>query len=106
MRTPAVKIMFTDAGDWTAYMSGADYKTYWDQHGQDIVAYRNMGMWRPVYFRHSEGANIAYFDGHVEYRKKEQFFYYQPPESTSPDLHRNGAIWFCDLSKRNAEMGG
>lgn len=103
IQSTARKIMFVDAGDWAVYMSGADYKMYWDRHGQNIVQYRDVGMWYPVYYRHREGANIAWFDGHVDFQKKEQLFYYAPPESIAADQRRNEIIWFCDLSRRNLE---
>lgn len=101
IRATANKIMFVDAGDWTATMAGANYKMYWDQHGQDIVTYRDLNMWYPVYYRHREGANVAYFDGHVDFKEKERLFYYNPPESMGPDDGQNEVIWFCDFSQRN-----
>lgn len=100
LRSPGSKIMFVDAGDWMVYMAGADYKRYWDQHGQDIVKYRSMNMWYPVYYRHNEGTNIAYFDGHVDFQKKDSLFYYDPSEATAGDLGRNESIWFCDPARR------
>jgi len=100
IRSPARKMMFLDAGDWAAYMSGANYKLYWDRDGQDIVKYRSRNMWYPTYFRHNEGANIAYFDGHVDFQKKESLFYYAPPESLAGDFGLNASIWFCDPKNR------
>lgn len=100
IRSSADKIMFTDAGDIWARKSGADYKTYWDQYGQDIVKYRSAGMWQPVYYRHKEGANLAFFDGHVDHRKKEDLFFYEDAESSTPDSDRNDQIWFCIPANR------
>jgi len=100
LRNTANKIMFVDAGDWSVYMSGANYRVYWDRYGQDIVKYRDNNMWYPAYFRHKEGANVAYFDGHVEYEKKDTLFKYNTPESLAGNRERNELIWFCDFSKR------
>lgn len=98
--SPASKIMFVDAGDWAAYQPGANYRLYWDKDGQNIVRYRNRNMWYPVYFRHSEGANTAYFDGHADFRKKETLFYYNPPDSLDGDKSMNDMIWFCNPQNR------
>jgi prepilin-type N-terminal cleavage/methylation domain-containing protein/prepilin-type processing-associated H-X9-DG protein len=100
IRSTADKMMFVDAGDWAAYMPGADYKLYWDRHGQDIVRYRSLNMWYPVYYRHSEGTNVAYFDGHVGFVKKESLFYYDPPASLNGDRGQNASIWFCNPANR------
>jgi prepilin-type N-terminal cleavage/methylation domain-containing protein/prepilin-type processing-associated H-X9-DG protein len=97
---PASRIMFVDAGGIWAVMNGADYKLYWDKYGQDIVQYRAAGMWDPVYYRHNEGINIAFFDGHADYQKKESLYYYNPETSASPDRGANEAIWFCSRSNR------
>lgn len=102
IRSPGNKIMFVDAGDWSATMSGADYLAYWDRFGQDIVKYRNQNIWSPVYYRHNEGANVAYFDGHVDLQKKASLFQYDPPESKTGDAARNELIWFCNPSNRKS----
>ena len=100
IKTPASRIMFVDAGDIWARMEGAGYKLYWDREGQDIVKYRARGMWHPVYYRHREGANIAFFDGHVEFRKKESLYYYDTPTSPTPQQGANELIWFCNPMNR------
>ena len=100
IRSSATKIMFVDAGDIWVRMAGADYKRYWDQEGQDIVKYRNKNMWYPVYYRHKEGTNVAYFDGHVDFQKKESLFYYDSPESMTRNQGQNESIWFCNSTNR------
>lgn len=97
---PANRIMFVDGGDLWARMDGANYKTYWDQKGQDIVKYRTANMWYPVYYRHNEATNVAYFDGHVDARKKETLYYYEPENSTSANRGANETIWFCSQANR------
>jgi prepilin-type processing-associated H-X9-DG protein len=91
----ADKIMFTDAGDFWTEMKGADYLNHWDIYGDDIKKYQNweLGLCSsPTMFRHSEGANICFFDGHVDYRKKEKMFFYK--EDGQPDIRRNKGLWF------------
>ncbi len=94
---PATKLMFVDGGDFWAEMTGANFKMYWDRWGQDIIKYRAVGVWGPTFYRHSEGVNISFFDGHVEYLKKENVFFYY--EGTSyGDSERNAQLWFCNPS--------
>jgi prepilin-type N-terminal cleavage/methylation domain-containing protein/prepilin-type processing-associated H-X9-DG protein len=100
IQSSASKIMFVDAGDIWSSMSGANYKTYWDRMGQDIVKYRTLNIWYPVYYRHREGTNIAFFDGHADFQKKETLFYYTNDTSLAPDQGRNETIWFCNLLNR------
>jgi prepilin-type N-terminal cleavage/methylation domain-containing protein/prepilin-type processing-associated H-X9-DG protein len=100
LMAPGTKIMFIDAGDIWVIMSGANYTKYWDRYGQDIVKYRNAGMWYPVYYRHREGANTAFFDGHVDFQKKESSFYYTDNALTIPNQPRNEAVWFCNPQNR------
>lgn len=98
----ANRIMFVDAGDLWARMEGASYKLFWDKYGQDIVQYRSAGMWYPVYYRHNEGANIAFFDGHVDHQKKETLFYYEPETSMAANRGFNESLWFCNQTNRKA----
>ncbi len=104
IRSSAEKIMFSDAGDIWVRKAGADYRKYWDQYGQDIVKYRQAGMWQPVYYRHKEGVNLAYFDGHVDFQRKENLFAYTDPAGTSPDSERNDQLWFCIAGNRKSPM--
>lgn len=93
----AAKLMFIDAGDFWVEMRYANFKRYWNRWGQDILQYRAVGVWGPTFYRHSEGANIAFFDGHVEYLKKENVFFYY--EGTSfGDNEKNAMLWFCKPS--------
>jgi prepilin-type N-terminal cleavage/methylation domain-containing protein/prepilin-type processing-associated H-X9-DG protein len=94
------KIMFVDSGDIWVIMAGANYTKYWNQFGQDIVRYRAAGSWYPTYYRHKQGANVAFFDGHVDFLKKESLFYYTDTALTAPDQEHNKAIWFCNPQNR------
>lgn len=86
LKSPADKLQFTDAGaDWWCQWSGADYRSKWDKIGQaPLWEYRPVPPDHPtsaaphvygaVYFRHNEGANVGFYDGHVEHLKKAEIF--------------------------------
>lgn len=75
---PGEKLAFTDSVDWWTTWAGASYVLGWDKLGQaSIYAYRNYilpKVYGPVIYRHNEGAVIAFYDGHTEYRKKQDVF--------------------------------
>ena len=71
--SPASELFFSEGNDWWLHWRGANYQIGWDVLGQDtIMPYKNVGCDGPVLYRHSEGANMAFYDGHVEYMKKEK----------------------------------
>ena len=81
VKQPSAKISFIDGIDWwaTYYGRSADYHIAWDTHGQmSINDYRNNSMgtpcWGPVIYRHNEGANCGFYDGHVKYMKKQVIY--------------------------------
>jgi prepilin-type N-terminal cleavage/methylation domain-containing protein/prepilin-type processing-associated H-X9-DG protein len=70
---PAAELVFTESNDWWLHWKGANYTIGWDALGQDtIMPYKNVGCDGPVLYRHSEGVNLAFYDGHVEYMKKDK----------------------------------
>lgn len=73
IRSPAQKLAFIDSNDWFVHWLGADYTRGWDMLGQaSVAAYMNYCcVLGPTLYRHSEGANILFYDGHVECLKKE-----------------------------------
>ena len=80
---PSGKLAFVDSIDWWVEWSAADYTGTvdgrdgigWDKLGQaNIKTYKSHGFHGPTIYRHNEGANIAFYDGHVEYRKKQEIF--------------------------------
>ena len=89
--------MFIDSGDFWVSKLGADYLIYWDQYQNELEDYRNAGMWSPTFFRHNEGANIAFFDNHVEYLKKEDIFHYDS-NTNLPDIQKNNSLWYLQPS--------
>ncbi|OHB61025.1 MAG: hypothetical protein A2Y12_02725 [Planctomycetes bacterium GWF2_42_9] len=101
--TAAEKVMFVDAGDLWTEMKGADYIRHWDKYKDDIKGYRQRASNSkgkmcpsPVMYRHSEGADAGYFDGHAEYSKKQSLFYYMGDAANTTNMELNVRIWFAD----------
>lgn len=75
---PSQIIQMTEGTDWHLVSSYADYNTRWDMYGQ-------FRLWQVAY-RHQEGCNSLFFDGHVEYRVKEDMWF-------NGDQDRRNALW-------------
>ena len=84
---PAEKIHFMDGQWFVVYIQGAEYKRVWDVFGDKMGAWE----WDAASYRHDEGANIAFYDGHVEYWKKEQICPYLPTKLET--LKARNKIW-------------
>lgn len=91
IRRPAGKLAFVDSVDWWVDWKGANYIDGWDKLGQaNIWAYRAPGMnpqvYGPTIYRHNEGANIGFYDGHVGYMKKEEVFIKEDYNAHKPSM--------------------
>jgi len=71
---PAAKLLFHDGQDWWSQWKGADYINGWDKLRQkgSVQAYKDAGCGGPTLYRHNEGANLAFYDGHAERMAKEK----------------------------------
>ncbi len=76
LKRPGEKLAFIDAIDFWVDWPAADYKIGWDIVGQaNVATYKeDYGLHGPTIYRHSDGANIGFYDGHVEYLKKQEIF--------------------------------
>jgi prepilin-type N-terminal cleavage/methylation domain-containing protein/prepilin-type processing-associated H-X9-DG protein len=76
MKRPTEQLCFTEGPDWWLSWGGANYNTGWDVlRQQNIQVYRDrIPMWGPVHYRHNEGINAAFYDGHIQYMKKQEAF--------------------------------
>ncbi|MHC5061871.1 MAG: prepilin-type N-terminal cleavage/methylation domain-containing protein [Planctomycetota bacterium] len=104
IKRPAEKIRFTDSKDpAVTYANGrGNYVNHWDEHGE-IVEWELSDPGGPEHgaepmYRHSEGADVAFCDGHVEYRKKTEMFYFTDGNkpnlaATNVDVVRNDRLW-------------
>jgi prepilin-type processing-associated H-X9-DG protein len=90
VKQPDEKLMFADAQSWWIHILGADYVKYWDYYGESFAA--NYGE---TMYRHSEGCNIAYFDGHANYLPKEKTYYYLSNGMTG-DFMKNKRLWMIN----------
>ena len=84
---PADKIFFMDGQWFVVYRDGAEYKRVWDVYGDKMGAWE----WDAASYRHNEGANIAFYDGHIEYLPKEKVCPYLP--GMLEQLQARNRIW-------------
>lgn len=76
------KMMYTDAtGYYFVHVLSANYETVWNLWGDVNGDYS--WNWSAPSYRHSEGANILFFDGHVGNMKKEYIYDVFIPESNT-----------------------
>ncbi len=70
------KIMYAEGvGDWWVSGGGANHIRGWDRLRYSTnQKYREHSIYGGVAYRHNEGVNVLFFDGHVEYLKKEKLF--------------------------------
>lgn len=97
IKRPANKFMFLDAQSWWLTKPGADYVAFWDVFEESVKGENDGGYpWSGnTLYRHYGGCNIAFFDGHVEYRKKEDVYYYAngPDSGGAEDKALNDRMW-------------
>lgn len=96
MKAPSGKLAFMDSVDfWVDWHSGAaDYRKAWDVLGQaSIDEYKKIGIHGPTIYRHNDGVNILFYDGHSDYMKKEDVFIIEDFEA-SPKRPR---MWVADM---------
>lgn len=73
IKNPSGKMIWGESNDWWFWWSGADYTIGWDILGHDTISpYQNAGCAGPTMYRHNDGASFNFYDGHVEYMKKEK----------------------------------
>jgi prepilin-type N-terminal cleavage/methylation domain-containing protein/prepilin-type processing-associated H-X9-DG protein len=104
VRNPSGKLMFSDSQSWYltasvsspgtptgwgSYWGDANYKLGWDR---EDIGHEQFWMDAGVMYRHSEGANVAFYDGHAGYMPKEEMFFYVSG-GTVPDHARNTHLW-------------
>ncbi len=93
---PAEKLMFTEGvGDWWVQWQGAHYQMAWDKFGfatnHYYRSYGGMYGYGCVAYRHSEGANILFYDGHVQWMSKQGIF--QKEKWNVPNDKKQPGMW-------------
>jgi prepilin-type N-terminal cleavage/methylation domain-containing protein/prepilin-type processing-associated H-X9-DG protein len=92
IKQPANKLMFADAIDYALTTAFSDYY-YWDKYGETTNPSLRL---HSASYRHTEGAEITFFDGHVGYLKKQQV--YERGESSSETDANLQRLWLPDVS--------
>lgn len=74
IRAPSQSLIFHDGHDWWSQWKGANYFKGWDKLGMNgsVQQYKNVGCGGPTLYRHNEGADIAFYDGHAEHMPKQK----------------------------------
>lgn len=90
MKNPAGKLMFIDSNYYQTRYERATYSRYWDRYGDTL----NEINWAQVAYRHSDGASIAFFDGHVDsYKKKQVYNENNPVPMTNVKARMPDSLW-------------
>jgi prepilin-type N-terminal cleavage/methylation domain-containing protein/prepilin-type processing-associated H-X9-DG protein len=88
---PGRKLAFVDSAGWTVFDWSGDYTRWWDLYPE---VFGPPSDWHPISYRHSEGANIGFFDGHVEHMAKEKVFKFKPGTINIADVEANGRLFW------------
>jgi prepilin-type N-terminal cleavage/methylation domain-containing protein/prepilin-type processing-associated H-X9-DG protein len=103
---PAETLNFIDSITHDVDLNGAHYKGVWDRVKNwtpDPKVWRKIDertTYGSAHYRHSEGANVGFYDGHAQWLKKEIIFdiegYYANPTRTGMWTASGGMIpnWF------------
>lgn len=67
---PSDKFFFMDAEWFAVHWVSANYLVYWDLIGDKMSS----DEWDMPAYRHREGANMVFYDGHVKYLSKKEVF--------------------------------
>jgi prepilin-type N-terminal cleavage/methylation domain-containing protein/prepilin-type processing-associated H-X9-DG protein len=87
VRNAAGKLALSESNDWWFWWRGANYKLGWDVLHQDsITPYKELGSDGPTLYRHNEGVNLGFYDGHGEYRKKQKVWVQEDWDNKSPGM--------------------
>jgi prepilin-type N-terminal cleavage/methylation domain-containing protein/prepilin-type processing-associated H-X9-DG protein len=87
MQNPSGELAFSESNDWWMWWLGADYVNGWDVLGHDtIMPYKYAGCDGPTLYRHSEGANILFYDGHADWMTKEKVFVIEDWDNGRPGM--------------------
>ena len=105
---PADKLMFIDTNAYHVKRERADYEVWWDRYGDSIYGHgvAIQGNYGQICYRHSEGANIAFFDGHAARLRKEQVYdITNPSPLTNPLARGYDTLWDVYGSHARTEPG-
>ena len=95
IKTPSGKLQLADASDWNINKGRADYFNNWDlfpeMNGDTAQPWGRASGWNQTSYRHTESANVLFFDSHVESLAKTDVW---PTLSTGAvDTAKRDALW-------------
>jgi prepilin-type N-terminal cleavage/methylation domain-containing protein/prepilin-type processing-associated H-X9-DG protein len=98
---PAEKINFIESNDWWAkWRGGANYKEGWDilghapSHSTTPPGYNTINFYGSTLYRHNEGANLGFYDGHVQYLPKEKIYVDTDGSPDLPETEDDTKMWY------------
>ena len=96
---PATKLIFHDGHDWWSQWKGANFTRGWNKLGMkgSVQQYKDAGCGGPTLYRHAEGANLGFYDGHAERLRKEKVWV-QKDWDSSP---KQPGMWVARLDVWN-----
>ena len=90
VKRPSDCVMFIDSNYYQTRYQRADYRVYWDVYGDTLLP----GNWAQVAYRHSDGANVVFFDGHVARLQKQDVFNLKNPvRNFAPNRRDPEVLW-------------
>lgn len=95
VKNPSGKIHGADANNWEIISTNGNWQSNWDIFGeQDGSANPTWGggKYFMTAYRHQEGANLLMFDGHSEYRAKQDVYYFTA--SNAVDVPKTQNLWY------------
>ena len=95
IKTPSAKLHMTDGSDWLVNQGGANWQTRWDLfpelNASASASEFGGGHWGQTSYRHSEGANVLFYDNHAEFRNKNEVFAFNANNSINGTFNAN--LW-------------
>ncbi len=91
--------MFIESNNYLTRYERANYLVYWDVFGDRWASEKSSSVnnGSQVSYRHNEGCNIAYFDGHAGYLPKEEVYDLDNPVAGfNVSLRRPHPLWDFD----------
>ena len=87
IKNPSGEMIWGESNDWWFWWRGADYTIGWDVLGHDTISpYQEAGCNGPTLYRHNEGANYTFYDGHVDYMKKQEAWSQEDYDNEMPKM--------------------